>query len=207
MISLYTGTPGSGKSLHVAHEIYDWLRYGRNVIANFDIVEEKVKYFRHRHGYFFGVENADLTIAGLCGFAMNFHKRDKSGRILEGQTLIVIDEAQILYNTRAWSSSGRSEWISFFTQHRKYGYEVILITQFDEMLDKQVRALVEYEFLHRKLNNFKLFGSLLALLAGGSLFLCIQKWYCNNQQVSVSYFRGCKKYYDLYNTSKLFSLR
>ena len=37
MIYMYTGTPGSGKSYHVAKEIYWNLRHGRNVIANFDI--------------------------------------------------------------------------------------------------------------------------------------------------------------------------
>ena len=37
MIYLYTGTPGSGKSYHVARDIYFFLHYGRNVIANFDI--------------------------------------------------------------------------------------------------------------------------------------------------------------------------
>ncbi len=37
MIYLYTGTPGSGKSYHVAKEIYFYLYHGRNVIANFDI--------------------------------------------------------------------------------------------------------------------------------------------------------------------------
>ena len=28
MISLYTGTPGSGKSYHAAIDIYNWLRAG-----------------------------------------------------------------------------------------------------------------------------------------------------------------------------------
>lgn len=81
MISLYTGTPGSGKSLHVARDIYDKLRYGKNVIANFDIAEEQIKYFRNRHGYFFHVENPELTIDGLKGFALNFHRRNRAGGI------------------------------------------------------------------------------------------------------------------------------
>ena len=37
MIDLYTGTPGSGKSLHCAKEIYNRLSRGKGVIANFDI--------------------------------------------------------------------------------------------------------------------------------------------------------------------------
>ena len=48
MISYYSGTPGSGKSLHVAMQIYDWIQRGKNVIANFDIREDYVKKPRFR---------------------------------------------------------------------------------------------------------------------------------------------------------------
>ena len=37
MILLYSGTPGSGKSLHVAERLYHLLRAGRPVICNFNI--------------------------------------------------------------------------------------------------------------------------------------------------------------------------
>ena len=38
MISFYTGTPGSGKSYHLAQLVYDKLKYQDiNIIANFDI--------------------------------------------------------------------------------------------------------------------------------------------------------------------------
>ena len=37
MMELYTGTPGSGKSLHTSHEIADWLRAGKNVISTMGI--------------------------------------------------------------------------------------------------------------------------------------------------------------------------
>ena len=43
MIYFYSGTPGSGKSLHVAQDIYQYLQRGKNVIANFDINEKAVK--------------------------------------------------------------------------------------------------------------------------------------------------------------------
>ena len=54
MIYLYTGTPGSGKSYHVAKEIYFYLYHGRNIIANFsinyDIIPSRK---RSPKGYFF----------------------------------------------------------------------------------------------------------------------------------------------------------
>ena len=37
MIQIYSGTPGSGKSLHTAHEIKDYLNFGKRVISSCDI--------------------------------------------------------------------------------------------------------------------------------------------------------------------------
>lgn len=42
MIDLYSGTPGSGKSLHTAERLYYWLRIGKPAICNFDIDLKKV---------------------------------------------------------------------------------------------------------------------------------------------------------------------
>ena len=38
--------------------------------------------------------------------------------------------------------------MTFFSQHRKLGFNIILITQSDRMLDKQIRSLVEDEVKH-----------------------------------------------------------
>lgn len=43
MISLYSGTPGSGKSLHIAQRVYHGLRYGRTTVCNFEINLDNVK--------------------------------------------------------------------------------------------------------------------------------------------------------------------
>ena len=62
MIYLYTGTPGSGKSYHVAKEIYFYLYHGRNVIANFDINYDSIPSRKRRpKGYFFYRENHELS--------------------------------------------------------------------------------------------------------------------------------------------------
>ena len=42
---------------------------------------------------------------------------------------------------------------SHFSQHRKLGYRVILIAQFDRMLDRQIRSVLEYEYIHRKVRT------------------------------------------------------
>ncbi len=43
MIYLFTGTPGSGKSLHTAQVIYYQLRSKKPCIANFDINLQNVR--------------------------------------------------------------------------------------------------------------------------------------------------------------------
>ena len=54
----------------------------------------------------------------------------------------LIGEAQILFNSRDWGSNSnkRMAWIKFFSQHRKYGYNFIMIAQFDKMIDRQIEV-------------------------------------------------------------------
>ena len=207
MITMYTGTPGSGKSLHVAHVIYDKLRQSKNnnVIANFDINLSAIG--DKRKGHFFHVDNYHLSPRFFYLFARRLHKRTELGRMIEGQTLIVIDECQILFNSRDWNSKDRMEWCTFMTQHRKYGFNIILITQFDRLVDRQIRSLVEYEVVHRNVSNFKTFGFFLGLLFGGQLFIAITKWYSVKEKISSSYFILNRKYMRLYDSYKIFAPR
>ena len=57
MIYLYSGTPGSGKSLHQAKDIYNWLRHGRCCICNYDIDVSKIK---KANGQFIYLDNEHL---------------------------------------------------------------------------------------------------------------------------------------------------
>ena len=42
MIYFYSGTPGSGKSLHLAERLYWWLRAGKPAIGNFALDLDKI---------------------------------------------------------------------------------------------------------------------------------------------------------------------
>ena len=116
-------------------------------------------------------------IEGLYGFAKQFLKRNHRGQIIEHQAIIVLDECQELFNSRSWNRQDRLEWCSFFRQHGKYGYDVYLISQDDKVIDKQIRNILQYEFEHRCVNNYKFFGKLLGIMAGGKLFCCVQRMY------------------------------
>ena len=210
MIKFYSGTPGAGKSFHVAKEIHDSIISGKNVIANFyinyELIKPRRKFFKtFDKGYFFEKDNFELSAEWLIDFAKICHKVDKKGRVVEGQTIIVIDECQLIFNARSWQVGDRQRWIEFFTQHRKLGYDVILISQFDRLVDRQIRSLIEYEFKHRKANNFGFFGGFLGLFTFGKpVFAVIKYWYCISEKVGVSFLLYSSKYSRLYDSYKLF---
>lgn len=201
---MYTGTPGSGKSLHCAKTIYQKLTRGKNVIANFDINMTAFKKSR-KLGRFIYIDNSDLTPEFLVDFALKNHKRSTSGHIVEGQTLLVVDECQIMFNCRDWQAANRSRWATFFTQHRKFGYDIILITQFDRLVDRQIRSLVEYEVLHRKASNFKTLGWLIGLPFRGNVFVAITSWYGMHEKIDSEWFVLRQKYARLYDSYKIFN--
>ena len=200
MISLYSGTPGSGKSLHVAKTIYWWVRAGNPCICNFPVATEKIKLSRKKDFHF--VSEDKLTPDYLVKFAQERIKRN--GKVKEGSILLVIDECQRIFNARDWGQKGRGDWLTFFTLHRHLGFDIILIAQFDRMLDRQIRALIEYEYIHRKVSNFGWKGKLLSLLAFGNLFVTVKVWYPMKEKTGSEWFRAKKMYYGLYDTYALF---
>lgn len=199
MISLYSGTPGSGKSLHASRDIIRWCKRGKGVICNFPCTMEKVKRAKTTPIY---MDNSELTVKALTDYARQNHAIGK-----EGQTLVVIDECQVKFNSRDFSKKDRMEWVVFFTQHRKYGFDFILIAQYDRMIDRQIRCLIENEYKHRKLNNYGFGGGLLTLLTlGRSWFISIEYWYGGNKlKLSDEVFMYRKLYGTIYDTFALFA--
>lgn len=196
MISLYSGTPGSGKSLFAAYEIIRLLNSKRNVICNFPI---DTKYFGKKNiGKFTYLDNSELTVFYLQDYAEKYHKPNK-----EHQTIIFIDECSVMFNSRDFGRKDRMKWIVFFQQHRKLGFDVILITQNDRMIDRQIRSLIETEYKFRAIKNYKFVGLLLSSLLGG-LFVRIEYWYGLNIKCSSSFFRYNKKKASIYNTYQIF---
>ncbi|XCP83780.1 zonular occludens toxin domain-containing protein [Roseburia hominis] len=198
MIYLYSGTPGSGKSLHTARVIYYTLKRNMPVIANFAINLTKIPRCR---GEFVEKDNESLTPEFLIQYSADYFSGQ---RAREGALLLVIDECQLMFNAREWNTKGRNKWLSFFTQHRKYGYDVILVAQFDRMIDRQIRSLIEYEQVHRKVSNFGWKGKILSSFCLGKLFVAVKVWYPMKEKVGSEFFIAEKKFYSLYDTFGMF---
>ena len=194
-IYLYSGTPGSGKSLHAAKTITEWFQKGKPVITNFDLDVSK-----HPKAIHTSVDDDDLTPDFLVDYFHSFFGDRKVTKKDEDTILLVIDECQLIFNSRDYQKKDRKIWIKFFSQHRKYCYRVILIAQMDKMLDKQIRGVIEYEYIHRKLSNFGKAGKLLSVAMAGELFTAVQMWYPLKLKVGTSMFRAKKKYYSIYDS-------
>lgn len=196
-IYLYSGTPGSGKSLRATYKIIQLLERGKNVISNFPI---DMDYFKKKKkiGNFTYMDNSELTVDYLIQYAQEHHKRST-----KAQTLIVIDECGSIFNCRQWENKDRQKWINFFSWHRHFNYDVILISQSDRLIDRQIRAFIETEFKHRALKNYKLFGQILSLVFGG-LFIAVEYWYGPNLKCGSEFFLLNRRKARVYDTMKMF---
>lgn len=196
-ISLFSGTPGSYKSYHAVKECIFALNHGKNLITNFPINYKKV-IKKPVKGIYECVDNMQLTVDYLKTFAFLHHKPS-----IHAQTLVVIDEASIKFNSRDFMLKDRMEWINFFANHRHFNYDIILITQQDRMLDRQIRGLIETEYKHRAIKNYKFLGFLINSLCHGA-FMVVEIWYpCklkNGSQMCIFN----KKIASVYNTMELF---
>lgn len=201
MIDLYSGTPGSGKSLDVAQKLYWWVRAGKPCICNFQINLEKIKHKKTIDNFLY-LDNSALSPARLIDYANKYMQ--KRGCVKEDSILLVIDECQMLFNSRDWGQRDRKEWLNFFTVHRHYGFHIILVAQFDRMLDRQIRSLIEYEYIHRKVSNYGWKGKLFSAFSLGKLFVSVKVWYPMHEKVGSSFFRAKKLYYSLYDTYAVF---
>lgn len=198
MIYLYSGTPGSGKSLHVARVIKGTLFRNLPVISNIPI---NTRLCKHPEKYLY-VNDGMIRPSALVEYSKEYFK-DKP--VKEGQILLIIDEAQRLFNARDWNKSDRAGWNEFFQLHRHYGYDVILVAQFDRMLDRQVRSVIEYEQIHRKVSNYGWRGWLLcAFMAAPCLFVSVKMWYPMKERVGSEFFRYSRRLGKLYDTYMTF---
>lgn len=196
-IMLFSGTPGSYKSYHAVKEAISWLKLGNNLITNFPLnyknyLKKPIK------GVYECVNNIDLSVDYLINFAVEHHHKG-----VKAQTLVIFDEASIKFNSRDFNMHDRMQWINFFANHRHFNFDIILITQQDRMLDRQIRGLIETEYKHRAVKNYKLLGFLINALFRGC-FMCVEVWYpCKLKNGSMFYIFN-RKIANCYDTMALF---
>ena len=81
---------------------------------------------------------------------------------------------------RSWSAEDRKEVVRFFSQSRKLGWDVYLIAQDADMIDKQVRNLFEYHVHMRNLRKARFMGLPLSPV---NMFLGVWHWHAATRVV------------------------
>jgi len=188
-IYFYSGTPGSGKSYHMAMDIWFKLLMGKNIISTENIKTEIVsKNGKKKIGDFVCVPILELEPKYLYEYAYKNHVRGK-----EKQTTVIIDEAQIIFDPVEFKGNSRRDWILFFTRHRKIGYEIIIISQNERLIARPIRSLFETEIKHRQLNHALWFIPF-------KVFYFIEYWHGNKMILSKSMKILNKKVASIYDT-------
>lgn len=200
-IHIYTGVPGSGKSLHAASDIRFVMnrRTPRPVIANFPLGKDAPVPDRSVYTY---LPNEDMSARKIMQLADDFWTSSPE-TFREDYILLVIDECQLLFNARTWTQRDRLQYLEFLSQSRKYGVKVLLIAQATKMIDNQFRMLIEVEHNHRRISSMGLAGALIALPFNGRLFHVKRSLYQLNEDLGIDIFHGLKAdllMYDSYAT-------
>lgn len=210
-IKLYTGFVGSGKSFHAVKQgcAYADAPKGNGwVVANFPIKPKETllhklpligkRYPKYNEPRWLYKPNGELTVDFLVKLSMSkrWHKKKTPS------CLLIFDEAGIAFNSRDWNvkPDERKGWIEFLVNSRKFGYDVIMIAQDQRMIDRQIRALAEFEVQHKKLNSWgflKMFPI--------TVFACISFWNgIRNMRGGLEMCTYSKKIANRYDTLALF---
>ncbi len=171
MITIQQGSPGSGKSAVATALALRHIKRGGVVAANFSLIDGWSDVLAHQHplskitdsfrysksaSYFqrFLYVDSMSAIRSINPRALSVDLYKDDGKYSEGNGLLIIDEAQLVFNSRKWEKN--FDWITFFTQHRKLGWDVILIAHSAEMIDSQIRPLAEYASTFRNLQKVRI---------------------------------------------------
>ena len=217
---MVTGAPGSGKSYYAVRAIVEALDKGKLVATNIQLADgwahrtARANVIRrlipgrvartaalYESRTFITADLEDLFRVRLAGDG-------------EARGVMVLDEAHNWINARTWDSdetgkaAGKGEAVRrrlaivrFFSQHRKLGWDILLITQDEANIDRQVRSLFEYHVKLKNVRNFKVMG---IRICPCNLFIAL--WFWNDKsktRVKVQSYRLVKPIARLYDTMAL----
>jgi len=219
-VELWSGTPGSGKSLHVAKDIRDNLRCGKYVISTcnidtdlcfmnklqefiFNVTKGKLR-LTNRHDerakHFSYVPNEFMTVEYLYDFAARYHIAGK-----EKQTYLYLDECVALFSPTVIGDNKElwNKWDNFFRLHRHLGYEIILVPQSKRLISRKVIEYAETEVKHYNRKYQGNFGFFLSLFLGG-LFSYKVCWRGDKVPIEQHFFTYKPFYGQMYNSYSMF---
>lgn len=159
--SLVTGKLGGGKTKFAVWRAQEAFLEGRAVASNVDLFLEHLVPNKRTASYWRVPDKP--TAADLD--ALPHGNPDSYDESLNG--LLILDELGTWLNARNYQDKGRQEVIDWLIHARKKGWDVYLIVQSPEIIDKQIRAAIaEYVIRCRQLNKVRIpfIGKLLGFM-------------------------------------------
>lgn len=208
MIAVFEGVPGAGKSFTCVAEIVEALEQGKCVITNVELEPgwEKIAARSNfvRRCIPGAVAKAEARYLDRVFVATSLEElmRVRIAGEKEGRCLAIFDEAHNWMNARTWANEDRAPVVRWFTQHRKLGFDVYLVTQRAENIDLQVRALCEYRVTLSNLKRQRMMG---IRPIPFNIFRQHWRWEGGNEKAvaKIKFRRLNKKVARLYNTLAL----
>lgn len=151
MLYLVTGKLGSGKSLFAVSFAFRYLTEGRRVVANFPMDFSGKPQRKH--------PRAVVEVLPDLPTADDLDSLGRGGPSERESGVLIVDEGARWLNSRDWNDKGRARVLDWLLHSRKRGWDVVLIIQHHNMLDKQVReGLAEMHVICRRFDRVKLLG-------------------------------------------------
>lgn len=164
-VYLVTGRLGGGKTLCSIGRMVEYLERGRPVATNLNLDLSKLasNVKAPRIVRLPDKPSGDDLLA--IGKAHDTADESQNG-------LLVLDECGVIFNSREWSDKGRQAVVDWLLHSRKLGWDVLLIVQAPNLLDKQLReAICEMHVICRRLDRMRIpfFGAIFKVLTLGLL--------------------------------------
>lgn len=132
-VYIVTGKLGSGKTLVAVGMMRDALAQGRKVATNVDLWMEHLTRWKNRSAVAYRLpDRLQAESFEAIGIGNESYDEEKNG-------LIVLDEGGLSMNSREYREKGRKEFIRWAIHSRKKGWDIAILIQHYDGLDKQIR--------------------------------------------------------------------
>lgn len=150
MIEIFQGRIGGGKTYTSVLRAAAHCKRGGHVYSNVELVRDGFEDLC-RERFSFEVDWEQQIHSLEAEQIPKVHKHIAGGEGIP--TLVIVDEAQLFYNSRDWASADKG-MLTLLTQSRKVGVDFIWITQAASNIDKQFRVLSQYVWGFKDLRRF-----------------------------------------------------
>ncbi|NQZ22468.1 MAG: hypothetical protein HRT53_10460 [Colwellia sp.] len=143
MAAFFEGSRGSGKSKYSVERMQNRLKSGRAVATNLDLFLDKLMPDNPKAHYVRLPDfprSSDLLILDNAYPELDHDDPKTYDDTKFG--CVVLDELLTSFNSRTWNDPDRVEVVNWIVQSRKYGWDLCLIGQSIDGVDKQIKETV-----------------------------------------------------------------